>query len=132
MHHMCRLLAEFMQHSRSQAVAEAVEQLAGPVLLRMIHTQPGAYVGCAVFTHGTAKDRKKAVKAMKGACFIHSCDLVGREHLVVFAWADRPPPPHRGPAQPGLAAQRQRQPPAACSPVLPAWSELQCTSSQAW
>ena len=56
-----------MKHSRSQTVAEAVEQLAGPVLLRMIHTQQGAYAGCCVFRHGTAKDRKKAVKAMKGA-----------------------------------------------------------------
>ena len=35
-------------------------------MLRMIHTQHGAYVGCAVFAYGTAKDRKKAIKSMKG------------------------------------------------------------------
>ena len=62
----CRLLAEYLQHSRGSAVAEAVEQLAGPAVLRMIHTQHGAYVGCAVFAYGTAKDRKKAIKSMKG------------------------------------------------------------------
>ena len=66
----CRLLAEYMQHSRSQTVAEAVEQLAGPLLLRMIHTQQGAYVGCCVFRHGTPRDRKKAIKAMKGALLL--------------------------------------------------------------
>lgn len=41
--------------------------LAGPALLRMVHTRHGAYVGCAVMSYGTPKDRKKAVKAMKGA-----------------------------------------------------------------
>ena len=61
-----RLLAEYIQTSRGSEVAEAVEQLAGPAMLRMIHTQHGAYVGCAIFAYGTPKDRKKAIKSMKG------------------------------------------------------------------
>ena len=87
-----------MQHSRSQTVADAAEQLAGPVLLRMIHTQPGAYAACALFTHGTAKDRKKAVKAMKGAseqlygartrARIHNCPAAG--HMPSWARCSSP------------------------------------------
>ena len=67
--HCClrRLIAEYMQAAPRSAVAEAVETLAGPALLRMVHTRHGALVACYVLAFGTAKDRKKAVKAMKGA-----------------------------------------------------------------
>ena len=44
-------------------------------MLRMIHTQHGAYVGCAVFAYGTAKDRKKAIKSMKGELGACMCQL---------------------------------------------------------
>ena len=62
-----RLIAEYVQAAPRSAVAEAVETLAGPALLRMVHTRHGALVACYVLAFGTAKDRKKAVKAMKGA-----------------------------------------------------------------
>lgn len=67
--HSClrRLIAEYVQAAPRSAVAEAVETLAGPALLRMVHTRHGALVACYVLAFGTAKDRKKAVKAMKGA-----------------------------------------------------------------
>ncbi|KAK9834069.1 hypothetical protein WJX81_007630 [Elliptochloris bilobata] len=61
-----RLIAEYLQAAPRSAVAEAVETLAGPALLRMVHTRHGALVACQVLAFGTAKDRKKAVKAMKG------------------------------------------------------------------
>ena len=62
----CRLLAEYLEAAAPAAVAEAVELLAGPALLRLVHTRYGAYIGCAVLAYGTPKDRKKAIKAMKG------------------------------------------------------------------
>lgn len=62
-----RLVAEYVQAAPRSAVAEAVETLAGPALLRMVHTRHGALVACYVLAFGTARDRKKAVKAMKGA-----------------------------------------------------------------
>ena len=67
---MCasRLLAEYLEAAGAGAVAEAVEALSGPSLMRMVHTRHGAYVGCAVLAYGSPKDRKKAVKAMKGRC----------------------------------------------------------------
>lgn len=65
--HVARLVAEYLQAAPRSAVAEAVETLAGPGLLRMVHTRHGALVACIVLAFGTAKDRKKAVKAMKGA-----------------------------------------------------------------
>ena len=60
-----------------------MEQLAGPAVLRIIHTQHGAYVGCAVFAYGTAKDRKKAIKSMKGGpSTLHHEDHV-KPHLLL-------------------------------------------------
>ena len=50
------------------ARAEAIEALAGEPLLRMVHTRDGAWAAVAVLRYGTAKDCKKFVKAMKGAC----------------------------------------------------------------
>ena len=44
-----------------------METLAGPNLLRMVHTRYGAMVAVAVLAYGTPKDRKKAVKAFQGA-----------------------------------------------------------------
>ena len=45
-------------------MAEAVQLLAGGPLVRMVHTKHGAQVNCAVISYGSAKDRKKVIKAM--------------------------------------------------------------------
>lgn len=74
---MRRLLAEYLQESSGGAVADAVEMLAGPALLRMVHTRHGAYVGCAVMAYGSPKDRKKAIKAMKGKLLLVACCSLG-------------------------------------------------------
>ncbi len=61
-----RLVAEYLTAAPPRAAADAVEALAGPALMRMVHTRDGATAAAAVLALGTAKDRKKAVKAMKG------------------------------------------------------------------
>ncbi|KAK9844997.1 hypothetical protein WJX74_009447 [Apatococcus lobatus] len=61
-----RLLAEYLLAAPSSLVAEAVESLAGPGLLRIVHTRDGAQAGCAVMAYGSPKERKKAIKALKG------------------------------------------------------------------
>ena len=36
---------------------DAVQLLAGPVLMRMVHTRDGAAVACSVLSYGTAAER---------------------------------------------------------------------------
>ena len=55
-----------MDAAPASAVADVVEMLAGPPMLHMVHSHAGADVACRVFALGTAKQRKKAIKAMKG------------------------------------------------------------------
>ncbi|PRW61613.1 pumilio-like protein 24 [Chlorella sorokiniana] len=61
-----RLLAEFMEFSPASVVADAAENLSGDPLLHMVHTKDGAKAACMTLAYGTAKDRKKALKCMKG------------------------------------------------------------------
>ncbi len=61
-----RLISEFLEVAPATMVADAAETLSGEALLHMVHTRAGAQAACAVLAYGTAKDRKKAVKAMKG------------------------------------------------------------------
>ena len=61
-----RLMAEYMESAPVSAVGEAVEMLAGPPLLHCVHSRPGAQVAVRVLAQGTAKQRKKVIKAMKG------------------------------------------------------------------
>ena len=56
-----------MECAPASVVAEAVELLAGPALLHCVHSRPGAAVAARVLAQGSAKQRKKAIKAMKGA-----------------------------------------------------------------
>ena len=61
-----RALSEYMQHATPLEIYDVAELLCGPALLRLCHTQDGARVACMCVAAGTAKDRKKVVKAMKG------------------------------------------------------------------
>lgn len=54
-------------------MADAVEMLAGPPLLHMVHSRPGATVASQVLAMATAKQRKKIIKAMKGALVSFRC-----------------------------------------------------------
>ena len=56
-----------MECSPASAVADAIEMLAGPALLHCVHSRPGAAVAARVLAQGSAKQRKRTIKAMKGA-----------------------------------------------------------------
>jgi pumilio family protein 6 len=60
-----RLVWEYIENSSEVTMAEVVDNLCGPFLLRMVHTRDGARASCAVLRAAGAKDRKKVVKAMK-------------------------------------------------------------------
>ena len=52
-----RVLAEYMAAVPGSLAQDAVQLLAGPVLMRMVHTRDGAAVACAVLSYGTAAER---------------------------------------------------------------------------
>jgi pumilio homology domain family member 6 len=63
-----RLLREYLEAAPGSLVAEAVDTLAatGGNALKMVHTSDGAAVCSAAFAYGSARDRKRLVKGMKG------------------------------------------------------------------
>ncbi|KAI3432645.1 hypothetical protein D9Q98_004191 [Chlorella vulgaris] len=61
-----RLISEFMEFSPASVVADGAENLLGDPLLHMVHTKEGVKAVCMALAYGTAKDRKKALKSMKG------------------------------------------------------------------
>lgn len=61
-----RLIAEYLAAAPASLVADAVESLSGDALLHMLHTHHGATASCMVLAYGTAKDRKKAIRSLKG------------------------------------------------------------------
>lgn len=63
-------------------VVDAVEALSGDAMLHMMHTHQGAAAACMVMSYGTPKDRKKALKAMKGHVMAAVKDEWG--HVVVM------------------------------------------------
>lgn len=71
----CRLVAEYLEVAPASSVAEAVETLAGPPLLHMVHSRHGATVACQVLAMATAKQRKKVIKAMKGEFLLNGVEL---------------------------------------------------------
>lgn len=77
-----RLISEFMEHSPASVVADAAENLSGDPILHMVHTKEGAKAACMAFAYGTAKDRKKALKCMKGHVGAMARDEWG--HLVLI------------------------------------------------
>ena len=63
-----RLVREFLECSPSMAVEDAVDTLtqAGTDALKMVHTHDGSAAMCMILAYGSAKDRKRVLKAMKG------------------------------------------------------------------
>lgn len=76
-----RLAAEYLAHAPGSLVVDAVETLSGDPLLHMVHTKEGASAACMTFAYGTAKDRKKALRSMKGHVAAMARDEWG--HLVL-------------------------------------------------
>ncbi|KAL8486170.1 hypothetical protein ACS0TY_023031 [Phlomoides rotata] len=61
-----RALMEYLSIADKSSAAEVIEQLSGSGLVRMIHTKDGSRLGMLCIKHGSAKERKKIIKGMKG------------------------------------------------------------------
>ncbi|KAJ9181869.1 hypothetical protein P3X46_005916 [Hevea brasiliensis] len=61
-----RVLIEYFSIADKSSAAEVIQQLSGPLLVRIIHTRDGSRIGMLCVKHGSAKERKKIVKGMKG------------------------------------------------------------------
>ncbi|KAJ0035556.1 hypothetical protein Pint_24442 [Pistacia integerrima] len=61
-----RVLMEYFSIADKTSAADIIQQLSGPLLVRMIHTRDGSKIGILCVKHGSAKERKKIIKGMKG------------------------------------------------------------------
>ncbi|XVE65574.1 hypothetical protein DITRI_Ditri08aG0010700 [Diplodiscus trichospermus] len=61
-----RVLIEYLSIADKSSAADVIQQLSGPLLVRMIHTRDGSKIGMLCVKHGSAKERKKILKGMKG------------------------------------------------------------------
>ncbi|KAK9126304.1 hypothetical protein Scep_015150 [Stephania cephalantha] len=61
-----RALLEYLSIADKSSATDVIEQLSGPLLVRMIGTRDGAKLGMLCIKHGGAKGRKKIIKGMKG------------------------------------------------------------------
>lgn len=78
-----RLVRDFLECAPSMSVEDAIDTLSqtGAGLLKMVHTHEGAGAACMALAYGSARDRKRLVRAMKG----HVRDLAVNEwgHVVL-------------------------------------------------
>ncbi|CAL5393380.1 unnamed protein product [Camellia sinensis] len=64
---LSRLVLLFLnQVCLKASAADVIQQLSGPLLVRMIHTREGSRIAMLCIKHGSAKERKKIIKGMKG------------------------------------------------------------------
>ncbi|KAK6930214.1 CPL domain [Dillenia turbinata] len=61
-----RALLEFFSIADRTSAAEVIQKLSGPLLVRVIGTKNGSKIGILCVKHGSAKERKKIIKGMKG------------------------------------------------------------------
>ncbi|PKI56722.1 hypothetical protein CRG98_022882 [Punica granatum] len=61
-----RVLLEYLGITDKSSAADVLQQLSGALLVRMIHTGEGSRIGILCVKHGSAKERKKILKGMKG------------------------------------------------------------------
>ncbi|KAI4368652.1 hypothetical protein MLD38_017187 [Melastoma candidum] len=61
-----KILVEYLSIADKSSASDVLQQLSGPLLVRMIHTRDGSQLGILCIKHGTAKERKKIIKGMKG------------------------------------------------------------------
>ncbi|KAH8499666.1 hypothetical protein H0E87_015047 [Populus deltoides] len=61
-----KVLIEYLSIADKTSAAEIIQQFSGPLLVRMIHTRDGSRIGILCVKHGSAKERKKIVKGLKG------------------------------------------------------------------
>ncbi|KAK1315638.1 hypothetical protein QJS10_CPA05g00322 [Acorus calamus] len=70
-------LMEYFSIADKISAADVIQQLSGSLLVRMIHTRDGSRVGILCIRHGSAKERKKIIKGMKGHVRKIACDQYG-------------------------------------------------------
>ena len=81
-----RVLAEYLAAAGPAGAAEAAASVAGPALLRMIHTADGARCAAALLGGAAARERKAALKALKGRVADVARDAHG--HVALLAALD--------------------------------------------
>lgn len=60
-----KLLIEYLTIADKTSAADVLQLLTGSLLLRMVHTRDGSRLAMLSIKHGSAKERKKIIKAMK-------------------------------------------------------------------
>lgn len=84
-----RVLIEYLDIADKSSAADIIQQLSGPLLVRMIHTRDGSKIGMLCVKHGSAKERKKIIKGMKGHISKIAHDQCGCMVLVgIFSMVD--------------------------------------------
>ncbi|MBA0557785.1 hypothetical protein Golob_014829 [Gossypium lobatum] len=84
-----RVLIEYLDIADKSSAADIIQQLSGPLLVRMIHTREGSKIGMLCVKHGSAKERKKIIKGMKGHISKIAHDQCGCMVLVgIFSMVD--------------------------------------------
>lgn len=61
-----KALIEYLSIADKSSATVVIQQLSGPLLVRMIHTRDGSKLGMLCVKHGSSKERKKLIKGMKG------------------------------------------------------------------
>ncbi|KAI5084053.1 hypothetical protein GOP47_0000222 [Adiantum capillus-veneris] len=79
-----RALIEYLSIAGKAMATDVLQQLSGPLLVRMIHTREGAKVGVTCVSLGSRKERKKIIKGLKGHATKVACDAYGCLVLVAI------------------------------------------------
>ncbi|CAI9119004.1 OLC1v1020651C1 [Oldenlandia corymbosa var. corymbosa] len=77
-----KALMEYLTIADKNVMVYIIQQLSGPLLVRMIHTKEGSHIAILCIKHGDAKDRKKIIKGMKGLVQKIALDKYGSMVLV--------------------------------------------------
>lgn len=79
-----RALVEYLSIANKIAAAEILQQLSGPLLIRMLHTKDGAQLGVFCVGASKRKERKKIIKGLKGNVMKVACDQHGSVVLLAI------------------------------------------------
>ncbi|XP_030975160.1 pumilio homolog 24 [Quercus lobata] len=61
-----RVLMEYFSIADQPSATDVIQQLSSPLLIRMIESKDGSRIAMLCVKHGSAKERKKIIKGMKG------------------------------------------------------------------
>ncbi|XP_076902120.1 pumilio homolog 24-like [Bidens hawaiensis] len=61
-----KVLVEYFTVADKTSAADVIQPLCSALLVRMIHTKDGSKIGILCIKHGSAQERKKIIKGMKG------------------------------------------------------------------